>query len=162
MNETKKLQEAKYFLTKMEETREDPNSFVYNLSAFLSAARSVLQYVFNETRKTANGNQWYQSFVKSSNTLKFFKDKRDVNIHKKPVSPPSNVQIKITDSAQISEYILIVVRDKDENIINQYTRPPQSTSHNNQPKVTKALPISLVNGAETMTSYLYATSTLNN
>jgi hypothetical protein len=83
MNETKKLQEAKYFLTKMEETREDPNSFVYNLSAFLSAARSVLQYVFNETRKTANGNQWYQSFVKSSNTLKFFKDKRDVNIHKK-------------------------------------------------------------------------------
>jgi hypothetical protein len=120
MNETKKLQEAKYFLTKMEETREDPNSFVYNLSAFLSASRSVLQYVFNETRKTANGNQWYQSFVKSSNTLKFFKDKRDVNIHEKPVSPPSNVQINITDSAQISESILIVVRDKDGNIKSIY------------------------------------------
>ena len=137
MNESKKLEEAKYFLTKMEEAQDDHSSFVYNLSAFLSASRSVLQYALNESGKTVNGNRWYQSFVISSSILKFFKNKRDVNIHEKPVSPPSNVQINISDSAHISESISVVIRDKDGNILNQFTSSPQSTSHDNKPNVTK-------------------------
>lgn len=50
MFEQEKLKEAKYFYSRMKEERgqEDRESFKYNLSAFLSVARSVLQYALKE------------------------------------------------------------------------------------------------------------------
>jgi len=37
MNEKEKLEEARYFFTRMTEEQEDRKAFEYNLSAFLSA-----------------------------------------------------------------------------------------------------------------------------
>lgn len=48
MNERYKIGEAKYFLARMEESIRDRMAFRYNLSAFLSAARSVTQYAYEE------------------------------------------------------------------------------------------------------------------
>lgn len=84
MNENKKLNEAKYFLSQMKNSIEKPEVFEYNLSAFLSASRSILQYSYEESKN--NGKQkWYDDFVNSSSFIKYFKDKRDTNIHYIPI-----------------------------------------------------------------------------
>lgn len=51
MHELEKLKEAGYFARRMEASINDPKAFQYELSAFLSAARSVLQYAFEETKQ---------------------------------------------------------------------------------------------------------------
>src|ERR1051325_3352821 len=85
MNELKKLQEARYFYTKMIDEQQNKDKFLYNLSAFLSAARSVLQYAKEEVKNKPSGQNWYDNLMNSSRILKFFKDKRDLNIHEKPI-----------------------------------------------------------------------------
>lgn len=53
-----KLREARYFLDRMRETKTEPE-FKYNLSAFLSAARSVTFYLQKEYRGDAEFEEWY-------------------------------------------------------------------------------------------------------
>jgi hypothetical protein len=54
-----KLQEAKYFLQRMEEVQADRAAFKYNLSAFLSAGRSVSFYMQKEFKRTPGFEEWY-------------------------------------------------------------------------------------------------------
>ena len=62
MNEQYKIGEAKFFLTRMEESLHDREAFRYYMSAFLTAARSVIQYAREETR--SNGRQkWYDETI---------------------------------------------------------------------------------------------------
>jgi len=49
-----KLEEAKYFFLRMKEELCNRQSFVFNLSAFLSASRSVLQYLYNDVDLAKN------------------------------------------------------------------------------------------------------------
>lgn len=65
MHEQEKLNEAGYFARCMESSTDDPEAFQYELSAFLSAARSVLQYAFEEVKQKPNGQQWYEAQVTS-------------------------------------------------------------------------------------------------
>jgi hypothetical protein len=48
MTARNKLEEAEYFLTKMREIRPDQEEFSFNLSAFLSSARSVPDYLLED------------------------------------------------------------------------------------------------------------------
>jgi len=62
MNERYKIGEAKYFLARMEESLHDREAFLYNLSAFGTAARSVTQYAKEESQK--KGRQlWYYKTI---------------------------------------------------------------------------------------------------
>ena len=54
-----KLQEAEYFLSKMKQTLEDDNVFYYNLSAFLSAARSITYYMQKQYKHRNGFEEWY-------------------------------------------------------------------------------------------------------
>ena len=63
MFERKKLEEAKYFYKAMIKEREDREFFCYNLSAFLSASRSVLQYSLEEDKTKKDGKKWYDSHM---------------------------------------------------------------------------------------------------
>lgn len=54
-----KLQEAEYFLTMMKRTLEDDNVFYYNLSAFLSAARSITYYMQKQYKHQNGFDEWY-------------------------------------------------------------------------------------------------------
>ena len=97
MHERYKLREAKFFLARMEESVEDREAFRYYLSAFLSAARSVLQYARKESEE--NGRlDWYDTTVARSDVLRFFKDKRNVNIHGEPISPSRDISIVISEA----------------------------------------------------------------
>lgn len=113
MFETDKIRKAEFFygwLLKTEKTQPDnPDHFKWFLSAFLSAARSVLQFAYREavgdshsasgsTAGKPGGQKWYESAMSSSQVLKFFKEKRDDNIHIKPVAAVKQIAIHIGES----------------------------------------------------------------
>jgi hypothetical protein len=107
MNENLKIQEAEYFLSQMCENNERP-FFNYNLSAFLTAARSVLQYAFEESKTKPNGKSWYDPAIQNRPVVKFFKDKRDINIHaSEPVNPSADINIGINDTISLSDEVFM-------------------------------------------------------
>ena len=54
-----KLDEAHYFFEKMKESVEENNVFGYNLSAFLTAARSVTLFMQKEYSDKIGFDNWY-------------------------------------------------------------------------------------------------------
>lgn len=94
MNENYKFNETKYFLNRLLEEKEHIDSFKYNLSAFLSSSRSILQYMYEETKGKSIQN-WYDNYVNSSNLIQFFRNKRNYEIHSGPVNPSKNVIISV-------------------------------------------------------------------
>lgn len=116
MHEQTKIKEARYFLIQLESLAEDRAAFKFNLSAFLAAARSALQYALKESAKKPGGQAWYDGQVAGKPIVKFFKDKRDISIHKEPVSPSAKIEVSIADSIAISDSVLVTVRRKDGTI----------------------------------------------
>ena len=70
MNERYKIGEAKFFLARMKESAHAPVAFQYYLSAFLSAAQSVIQYAREES-SSKGGKQWYEKTVAGNNVLSY-------------------------------------------------------------------------------------------
>jgi hypothetical protein len=68
LNERYKIGEAKFFLARMEESFHDRETFRYYLSAFLTAARSVIQYAREESRSKGR-QQWYEETIAGNNIL---------------------------------------------------------------------------------------------
>ncbi len=116
MHERHKIKEAHFFLGRMESAVLTPDVFPYFLSAFLSAARSVLQYALEEVRSKPGGQAWYDGRVAVDAILKFFKDKRDVNIHVEPMV--LNREIAVTDTARIaiSESVVLTIHRADGSV----------------------------------------------
>ncbi len=121
MHERKKLRETQYFYSKMIEEQEQGHKeyFKYNLSAFLSSARSVLQYALEETKSKSKGQKWYDNRILTNPVLKFLKDKRDNNIHIEPIQPRADQKLQVTDNMHISDSSSITTLDKDGNIKEQ-------------------------------------------
>ena len=124
MSKKAKIKEAEYFLARMKEEHDNRESFDFNLSAFLSAARSVLQYAGKEAKAKKGGQQWHDNWISASPILKFFKCKRNINIHDEPVKPSAHFHDTITDTVYISGSISIVHKDKDGKIISEYSSEP--------------------------------------
>jgi len=98
----KKLDEAKYFYDRMVEVQKteikhNREYFTYNFSAFLSASRSVLQYMCTEIKQKKDpaakqeAKKWYEGKMAASPNLRFFKGKRDINIHTTPIMPLGHI-----------------------------------------------------------------------
>ena len=121
MHEIKKFREAEYFYSKMIEEQEHRENFTYNLSAFLSSARSVLQYTLKEAKTKSGGGQWYNNLILTSSVLKFFRDKRDINIHTEPIQPLAHYKSEFTVNIHLSASVSVTVTDKDGNIKQQYS-----------------------------------------
>ena len=102
---------------------QDPSKILWpfdsNLSAFLSSARSILQYALEEAKPKNGGRAWYDAHASSKTVLRFFKDKRDISIHSEPVIPASTVNIAATDVIHFSEAVLIRVFDNEGNLISE-------------------------------------------
>lgn len=121
MHEGKKIREAKYFYSRMIQEQRNRDDFTYNLSAFLSSARSVLQYALSEAEINPGGQQWYDDHISESPVLKFFKDKRDISIHIEPVEPVAQYRQTFATTLYLSPSLSVIVRDKDGNIKEQYS-----------------------------------------
>jgi hypothetical protein len=119
MNERKKLEEARYFYSRIQAEVDDPNAYQYNLSAFLSAARSVLQYACKEAKNKSGGQAWYDNRIANSSILPFFRDKRDINIHTEPVKPRKDYQVSMKATVHISSSLSIKLKDEKGNVIDQ-------------------------------------------
>jgi hypothetical protein len=92
----------------MQAEHSDPRAFARELSAFLAASRSVLQYALKEAKAKPGGQQWYdQTMVNPLFT--FFKDLRDDSIHEVPVTPVTKMKL-----ARAS---MLNIGDDDEEIL---------------------------------------------
>jgi hypothetical protein len=113
--ETEKISEAEYFYGQMSACEHDRMAFKFNLSAFLSASRSVLQFASDEAKTKSGGQAWYDSQVFCALTVKFFKDRRDFNIHVQPVGPIREVQVHIEESFHLDMVVSVTaMRDGKE------------------------------------------------
>ncbi len=125
MYEFEKLDEARHFLSRMTASVEQPKAFRYELSAFLSAIRSVLQYALEEAKVKCGGQAWYDAQVAGNAVIKFFKDKRDVGIHHQPVVPATSINIAMTDVLHFSDSASIKVMDQDGKVVQEVTTIPE-------------------------------------
>jgi hypothetical protein len=119
MHEQEKLDEARHFLEGMTRSIEDPVAFRFELSAFLSAARSVLQYAREEAITRTGGQAWFDAHMRRDRVLNFFKDKRDVSVHVRPVVPAATINVTASDVIQFSEAFLLRVFDDEGNLISE-------------------------------------------
>lgn len=129
MFEKAKLNEAKYFYSQMLLNNDDREKFSYNLSAFLSSARSVLQYALEEAKGKNGGQAWYEKQISSSSILSFFKDKRDINIHAKPIHPTMHVNISITEQFKLIDSAIVIVKDANGKVISQSSTTPNNNAN---------------------------------
>ena len=135
MYEEAKLDEANYFYSQMSTTFDDNKKFRYNLSAFLTSARSVLQYALEEAKGKTGGQVWHDKQIAASHTLGFFKDKRDVNIHTEPVRPTKHLTATITAKIGLRDSASVIVKDASGNILSE-----SSTSSSQNDTKPQSLP----------------------
>lgn len=128
MHEREKLEEAKFFLQRMEGSAAVPEEFKYHLSAFLTAARTVLQYAFREAEAKADGRAWYEGLVTGNTVLRWFRDLRDVQIHERPVQPDGLTAVSLVEPVSMSEGLRIVKIDEvgERETIHTSEDPPVS------------------------------------
>lgn len=101
-----KLQEAEYFLSKMEEVFENDDFFSYNLSAFLSAARSITFHMQKQYKHQDGFNDWYcqkQKEMRADCKLVYLNKARADEVHKKPVQTVATRQVNVTLSTIIAD-----------------------------------------------------------
>jgi len=133
MYELEKIKEAEYFYCQMIKEKDNRDNLKFNLSAFLSSARSVLQYAYKEVKDKNGGPSWYNSQVSNNKALTFFKDKRDINIHTEPVSVKRDIAIHLSETIHIGDPVLMTVKDKEGNVKSQsrsYLQPFKSAVDN--------------------------------
>ena len=126
-NTRQKLEEAKYFLSQMQANIENPKNFAFNLSAFLSAARSVTFVMRSEFARFSGFDGWYKSKQEEMNgdgDFKFFNDMRVVTIHQRTVTPHRKTHITISET--ISASLTRKVVDKDGNVVSERTSEPKA------------------------------------
>lgn len=137
MYELSKLAEAQYFYNRMLTEFENRENFTHNLSAFLSAARSVLQYALDEAATKTGGQAWYDKFINNSPILSFFRDKRDINIHIKPIEIVQHASVDIKATVHISSSLHVKHYDADGNLLSEsHSETPKRT--NDEPKRKQA------------------------
>ena len=126
-----KLRETKYFLDRMRETQQDRDPFKYNLSAFLSAARSVRYVMLAEYGKSPGFMMWWNSKkewvkpkeskgeeladiadpIRAANV--FFDETRDKIIHIRGIDPRAHIEVGITASVRVTDSVVAQVIHAD-------------------------------------------------
>ena len=79
-----KLNEANYFLDNMRKTYDDDAFFSFNLSAFLSAARSITLHMQKQYKSKENFNDWYEKQrekMQEDSELKHLISARNEDVH---------------------------------------------------------------------------------
>jgi hypothetical protein len=117
-----KLNEARFFLSRMKDTESDREAFKYNLSAFMSAARSVRWFMWGEYKDVPDFKSWWNKKkewigvkrqegdspadikaklfaisdpIQAANA--FLEDARNLTIHERNVKPRSHITVNITE-----------------------------------------------------------------
>ena len=117
-----KLDEAEFFYDKLTAAYEDKRAFRCYLSAFLAASRSVMQYIWNQVKGTP-AQEWYDTNTQKD-LVRFFKCKRNVEIHQRPVGHKRKITEHLTRTIHISDGIDIKHFSKERELTYEYRSPP--------------------------------------
>ena len=127
MTETReKLLEAKYFLGRMIENQSARDAFKYNLSAFLSASRSVTLFMQKEYDKVSGFKEWYakkQDEMKNDPFMKLLVDKRDLTIHQRQVEFKGKISVVIAETIHMSESVSFKLVRQDGTVVEGGSKP---------------------------------------
>lgn len=107
MNERFKYGEASYFAGHLADPAIEYTKFRYELSAFLSASRSLLQFARHQVKQRRGGLEWYDSWVRKEPLIVFFRNQRNDNVHRSPVQVPRVFRKVVSDHITIGEDLRI-------------------------------------------------------
>ena len=96
-----KLREAEYFLDRMTHLQHNRTEFIFNLDAFLAAARAVMSFIRNQVKCTPR-QDWYDCLLRQYDTLKFFKRQRDITLHTRQVEPRGAAELGVRETISVS------------------------------------------------------------
>jgi len=127
MSDTReKLQESRYFLELMTLTQAERDAFKYNLSAFLSASRSVTLIMQREYDKISGFKQWWsekQEEMRSDDAMRLLNEKRVMTIHLQSVRLRGQVDITIEERITIGDSVSIVLTHADGTVERREPEP---------------------------------------
>lgn len=131
MDTQQKYNEAEYFLGMMKENDENRQRFKYNLSAFVSAARSVTFVLQKERPKNPESDEWYvkkQKWMKEDVRkvlFEFFVEKRNYVLKEGLINPQAEISITVDVPIVVSVSFEAVIRDAEGNLKDyEYSEPP--------------------------------------
>ena len=84
----RKVREAEYFLSMMKQVFEGDDTFSYNLSAFLSAARSITWYMQKQYAHRNGFAEWYcphKIKMSADPELEYLNELRVEDVHREPI-----------------------------------------------------------------------------
>jgi len=119
VHERQKLSEARHFLDRLRAATNTPDEFRFELSALLTAARSVLQYALEEAMTRPGGQRWYEDQQKANPVMKFLKDERDDNIHSKPVRPSMSVDVQARQTIGFSDSVSFKLTNAEGRLVQE-------------------------------------------
>lgn len=104
----RKVREAEYFLSimKTKQVFKDDNTFAYNLSAFLSAARSITWYMQKQYKHRQNFDEWHrQKQIKMSADpeLHYLKKARNEDVKTEAILTGATRERSITADVRLVE-----------------------------------------------------------
>ncbi len=139
MSDTReKLQESEYFLERMTLTQDERDTFKYNLSAFLSASRSVTLIMQKEYDNISGFKQWWsekQENVRNDHAMNLLNEKRVMTIHTQPVRPRAQVNVIMKEHIITTDSVSIVITHADGAVDRRESEPapppkPAKTENN--------------------------------
>jgi len=127
-NTKQKLLEAKYFLERMIENQAERDAFKYNVSAFLTAFRSVTMIMQKEFNKVSGFADWYQvqqEKMKANDKMKLLNAKRTMTIHQQLVQPRAHVNVSTTEHITLTDSMSVIVIRADGTRERYGSAPPK-------------------------------------
>jgi len=113
MNQIERIHRAEYFFCEMAAAQGVREQFRLNLSAFLSAARCVLESVRMQSEARIGGYAWYERAMNQNLVLAFFRHRRNASVCAHPLEIPCDVAGRAADELDISpsEAVSVAVFD---------------------------------------------------
>jgi hypothetical protein len=111
-----KLLEAEYFLKLMIENQAEHDTFKYNLSAFLSAFRSITLIMQKEFNKCPGFAHWYstqRNKLKADKKMNSLNTKRVMTIHLQTIQQRAQINVNITDRISLISNVSTVLIHED-------------------------------------------------
>jgi hypothetical protein len=88
MNQTiSKLEEAKFFLVKMKESKNIDPDFTHYLNAFISSARSIAWVMRAEYSKVSGWEEWYKQYPLSDEEYSLLNAFNDARVSSQKIAP---------------------------------------------------------------------------
>ena len=118
-NTRQKLDEAKYFLSQMEANVINISNFKFNLSAFVSASRSVTLFMQKEYATEKKFSGWYKNWqlkMAINPIYQLINRKRAMTIHTQPIETRKDTKITLTETLSLRDRVVLATIHQDGSV----------------------------------------------